>query len=414
MVFRGVGYQMRYLGLLKKVSFVSAGNILNAGFGLVFLTACARILTPADLGKYALLTTLLVFMSKVVDFGSNSVFVAESLKMKNIKELVKTFYALKLVLFGLAFVLSLIAFYALGFKASELLVIFLAGLFFYSINVTLFALFQSVEMFGHAVLLNSIPAFVKAVIGGLMLLGIINLPFVAIYATFCLSMSLCVFLYFFVPKEFKHLNNADLPGNGFIQVLKASFPAGVSQLISQGWSAISNTMIKFSKGFSDVGVFYLADKIANVFSLVSLSIFTVVLPQNARRKKENLPHDLTETGLLALLVMILAIVFVSVSGFFVTTVFGSKYAGSLLILDILIISAAVSAVHSFMENYFYVHDSTKNIMYISLAKLSVFVIASFLLLPTMSLKGLALSQLVSAVVGLVLVSFLTVRSKLRV
>ena len=410
---------MRYFGILKKVSFVSAGNILNAGFGLVFLTASARVLTPADFGKYALLTTLLVFMSKVVDFGSNSVFVAESLKannnpVNNKAELVKTFIALKVLLFGFAVLFSLVAFYALGFRSLALLAIFLAGLVFYAINVTLFAFFQSAEMFGHAVLLNSIPAFFKAMIGGFMLLGVFSLSFTAIYATFCLSMVLCLFLYLFIPKEFKRLSSADIVKSGFTQVFKASFPAGVSQLISQGWSAISNTIVKFSKGFSDVGVFYLADKIANVFSLISLSIFTVILPQNARRKKENLPHDLKETGVLALLIMVLAVGFVSVSGIFVTSVFGNKYAGSLLILDILIISAAISAVHAFMENYFYIHDSTKTIMYISLTKLSIFVILSFLLLPSLSLKGLALSQLISAVFGLILVSFLTVRSKIRI
>lgn len=414
---------MNYFGILKKVSFVSAGNILNAGFGLIFLTASARVLSPTDFGRYALLTTLLVFMSKVVDFGSNSVFVAESLKelptvdggtVKSKDKLVRTFVALKIVLFSLAMLFSLIAFFILGFRSPVLLAIFLGGLFFYSINVTLFAFFQSAEMFGYAVLLNTIPAFLKAIIGGFMLLGIFSLSFTAICATFCLSMGLCVVLYYYVPKEFRQLTNSNVIKSSFIQVFKASLPAGVSQLISQGWPAISNTIIKFYKSLSDIGIFYLADKIANVFSLISLSIFTVILPQNARRRKENLPHDLRETGVLALLVMILAVGFVSVSGVFVKSVFGDKYAGSMLILDILVISAAISAIHAFMENYFYVHDSTRTIMHISLAKLSVFVILSFLLLPILSLKGLALSQLTSSVIGLVLVSFLTVRDKLKV
>ena len=406
---------MRYLGVLKKVSLVSAGNILNAGLGLIFLTASARVLTPTDFGRYALLTTLLVFMSKVVDFGSNSVFVAGLQKEESLKAgLIKTFFALKVALVGLAVVLSLIAFYALGFRSPILLAIFLAGLVFYAINVTFFALFQSAEMFGHAVLLNSVPAFFKAVIGVLVLLGILNLSFTAIYATFCLSMILCLILYFYIPKEFKRLNSFGVIKGGFIQVVRASFPAGVSQLIAQGWSAVSNTVVKLSKGFSDVGVFYLADKVANVFSLISLSIFTVILPQNARREKENLPHDLKETGVLALLVLVLAVGFVSVSGIFVTSVFGNKYAGSLLILDILVISAAISAVHAFMENYFYVHDSTKTIMYISLVKLSTFVAVSLLLLPVLSLKGLAFSQLISSIFGLILVSVFTVRSKLKV
>jgi len=114
------------------------------------------------------------------------------------------------------------------------------------------------------------------------------------------------------------------------------------------------------------------------------------------------------------LVMVLAVGFVSISGVFVKSFFGDKYLGSLLILDILILSAAISAVHAFMENYFYIHDCTKTIMHISLVKLVVFISLSFLLLPTMSLKGLALSQLLSAILGLALVSLLTVRSKLRI
>jgi O-antigen/teichoic acid export membrane protein len=159
-----------------------------------------------------------------------------------------------------------------------------------------------------------------------------------------------------------------------------------------------------------VGIFYLADKIANIFNLISLSIFTVILPQNARRKKENLPHDLKETAFLGFLVMVLAIGFVSVSGLFVTKIFGNKFSGSLLILDILIISSAVSAIHAFMENYFYIHDSTRTIMHISLLKLSVFVLLALVLLPLWSLKGLALSQLASSVIGLLLVCLFYLKS----
>lgn len=405
---------MRYLHVLRRVSLVSAGNILNAGFGLVFLTACAKVLNVTDFGKYALLTTLLVFMSKVVDFGSNSVFVAESLKTEDRSLLIKRFYVLKMALFALAVLLSAFLLCILGFGSPMTLAVFAVGLAFYSINVTFFAIFQSMEMFTHAVLLNTIPAFAKAVLGGLVLLRVIVPTFGTFYAIFSLSMGLCLFLYVLIPAEFKRLIHTDKFKTDFLPILKTSLPAGISQLISQGWPAISNTIVKISKGFSDVGVFYLADKIANVFNLISLSIFTVILPQNARRRKENLPHDLRETVVLGLVVLALAVGFVSVSGIFVDRLFGNKFSGSLLILDILIISAAVSAIHAFMENYFYIHDSTHTIMHVSLIKLSIFILLALVLIPSLSLKGLALSQLVSSIAGLVLVAFLTLRSQLKV
>ena len=67
---------MKHIGMLKKISLVGVGNLLNAGFGLVFLAAAAKALPVQDFGRYAFLTSLLVFMSKIVDFGSNSIFVA--------------------------------------------------------------------------------------------------------------------------------------------------------------------------------------------------------------------------------------------------------------------------------------------------------------------------------------------------
>ena len=394
---------MRYFAVLKKVSLVSAGNILNAVFGLIFLTACARVLSVPDFGKYALLTSLLVFMSKVVDFGSNAVFVAESLKTQDKQVLIIRFYMLKLVLFVVATVLSLVILRALNLADGVVALVFLAGLVFYAINVTLFAIYQSSEMFLHAVLLNSIPAVFKAGFGALVLAGLFTPNLQQFYMIFSLSMGLCIMLYFFIPKDFKLDAGRSVALAEVLPIFKTSAPAGISQLISQGWPAISNTIVKISKGFSDVGVFYLADKIANVFSLISLSIFTVILPQNARRKRENLPHDLKETAFLGALILVLALGFVSVSGIFVSKLFGDKFSGSLLILDILVISSAISAIHAFMENYFYIHDSTKTIMYISLVKLSIFVVLALFLIPGMSLKGLAFSQLAASIVGLFLV-----------
>lgn len=399
---------MRYFAVLKKVSLVSAGNILNAVFGLIFLTACARVLSVPDFGKYALLTSLLVFMSKVVDFGSNAVFVAESLKTQNKQVLIIRFYMLKLALFAVAAALSLISLRVLNLADSVIALVFLAGLVFYAINVTLFAIYQSSEMFLHAVLLNTIPAVFKAGFGALVLAGFFTPTLQQFYMVFSLSMGLCFALYLFIPKNFKLGIGRSVTPSAALPIFKTSAPAGISQLISQGWPAISNTIIKISKGFSDVGVFYLADKIANVFSLISLSIFTVILPQNARRKKENLPHDLKETAFLGALILVLALGFVSVSGVFVGKLFGDKFSGSLLILDILVISSAISAIHAFMENYFYIHDSTKTIMYISLAKLSIFIVLALVLIPSLSLKGLALAQLISSLLGFAVVVVMTI------
>lgn len=398
---------MRYFSLLKKVSFVSFGNVLNAFLGLIFFTACAKILSVEDFGKYALLTSLLVFMSKFVDFGSNSVFVAKSAKEGGVEISIKSFYFLKFLLFILALFLSFIFLNILGFNSHTLFLVFAVGLFFYSINVTLFAFFQLKEMFLQAVLLNTIPAIVKGVLGLFLIFGLLKIDLVKAFLIFSFSMGFCVFLALFLPREFyKALKFGSFYDLKFWFILKKSFPGGISLLITQGWSAISNLILKIFKSFMDVGIFYLADRISNVFNILSISIFTVVLPRNARRKN----YDFKETFVLSLIIIILALVFVVFSGFFVRYFFGGKFDKSLDILDLLIFSSAVSAIHLFMENYFYVFEDTKKLMLASILKLGLFLVLSFLFIPAFSLRGFAISYFIASLGGLFASLFFIYRS----
>ena len=48
-----------------------------------------------------------------------------------------------------------------------------------------------------------------------------------------------------------------------------AFPGGTSLLISEGWSAVANTITKIYINFSNVGIYALADKLSNIFSLIS-------------------------------------------------------------------------------------------------------------------------------------------------
>ena len=60
-----------------KIGYVSVLNFVNLGLGLVLFLSLAQKLTIEDFGIYALLTLLLVSLSKIIDFGSNSTFVSD-------------------------------------------------------------------------------------------------------------------------------------------------------------------------------------------------------------------------------------------------------------------------------------------------------------------------------------------------
>jgi len=172
------------------------------------------------------------------------------------------------------------------------------------------------------------------------------------------------------------------------------------QLVADGWSAIANSVAKAFGSFSDVGVFSLADKISSVFSLISLSIFTVLLPKNALRKKENRTYDLEETALISAIIGILAVVAILVAQVVLKQFFGSKFSTSAGILDLLIIASAVTSIHSFMRDYFFVEKITGNLLVFTIIRVSVFILISILLAPNLQTKGIAIASLVSAVATL--------------
>ncbi|MFA6981942.1 MAG: oligosaccharide flippase family protein [Patescibacteria group bacterium] len=386
---------------MLKISFVSAGNVFNALLGFLFLSAVAKSLTVEEFGKYALLTTVLVSLSKIMDFGTNSIFVAqnfiETLRHK------RDFISSKYLLFLIAIVVSMAILGILGLLSSYLVVIFIAGLVGYGVNITLFALFQKEEQYKKIILLNTIPAVIKTVFAVLVFLNVFSLTTEIAFTIFSLSIFGSLFLLRHVKREEK------LPDITFesVRMIKKSTPAGISQLIREGWPALSSTIAKMTGAFTGVGIFSIADKISNIFTLISLSIFTVLLPQNSERKKQKLKIDFTETFVLSIAIILMAVGAIFASKLFVSEAFDGKFNNAAQILGILISSSAITAIYTFMENYFFVEDRPGDILIINTGRLGTFLVLCFHLVPIAGLNGLAWSHLVSSMVALAVTIYFT-------
>lgn len=379
------------------IFIVGAGNGTNAILGLLFFTAVARSLPIEDFGKYALLTSLLVSLSKIMDFGTNSLFVAKSITKP--QDYVSRLFSLKLLLFVLASLISTLALFKLNLLSPETLKIFLIGLIGYGINITMFAYFQSLSEFVKAVTLNTISAAIKALFAGLIFFKVIPVDLSSAFAIFSFSIFGGILLLPWLPKEF-------LRPQISLKNVKAFFfetlPAGIAQLIKEGWPALANSLAKITNTFHEVGIYSLAGKIADIFTLISLSIFTVLLPKNAHRKKANQVYDVKETLMLSGGILLLAIVAMIAAKYLTVPVFGEKFSASLEILNILILAAAVTAIHSFMDNYFFVEEKTKTLMKIGIVKLIFFVSLALYLTNLYDLTGLALANLTASIFALLL------------
>ncbi|OGC58107.1 hypothetical protein A2473_01115 [candidate division WWE3 bacterium RIFOXYC2_FULL_42_13] len=382
---------------LRKISFVGLGNIFNAGLGFLFLTAVARTLDLETFGKYALLSTLLLTISKIVDFGANSVYVARSIKEQNDK-LSDTLFTLKVIQFLVSVPVSIISLKILNIYDSATALIFILGILAYTMNYLFYAYFQKAEKYASMVFLNTIPQLVKGIFATLFFTAAVTPDLNLAFGVFSLSIFAGVFLFFFLPEENKRLK---LDIAGVSTLFRESSPAGISQIVYESWGTLNNAIAKFTKGFGDVGILSLANKISNLFSLVSLSVFAVLLPKNAARKLTGTKYDYRETVLIAGGIIALAIVAITGSELFITTIFGDKFSGSVRLLDILILAAAVSAIHTFIENLFFVESKTGYIIAATVVKLSTYGITALILVPYLSLYGIAWSNLVAAVAGLI-------------
>lgn len=382
---------------LTKIILVGFGNVFNAFLGFAFLSTVAKTLDIESFGKYALLATLLVTVSKLIDFGTNSVYVADSIS-KDDSTLTDTFYTLKIILLGISIPVSLVILNLLKLNTTDIILYFILGLFAYAINYTLNSFFQKKEMFLPLVLLNTFPAIIKGVFAYLMLAGKTYLNLEQAFMIFSLSIFSSSLLWFFLPKEFKKFKT---DFSKVKEYLKKASPAGVSQLIFEGWSSISNAIAKIANDFSHVGIYSIADKVSNILQLGAISIFTVLLPKNAYAKKHHEKYDFKEVFIISILILVLAFFGTFISRFFVSDFFGDKFIESLPLLGLLIFSTALTSIHTFMENYFFIEEKTNYIMYINVGKLALFLILCWILVPTMSLQGLAWANLSSAVTALI-------------
>lgn len=389
----------------KNLSIVGFSNFLNLGLGLILFSAAAKSLSLDEFGVYSFLTILLVWFSKFIDFGSNSDFVSNFLgKSKSyLNELIN----FKIISFVFSSVLGSIAVftavsYYYSFKNQVInidlyLIIpfFILGLFFYGINYLMFALYQKDEKFLKASLLNFIPALIKGAIGILVLLEFINLNLDLFFGVFAISMiGSSIFLF----EKFVELKNFKFNFQIF-HFLKSFFLAGTSQQINESWVTISNLLAFIFKNLTELGNYSFASKLSNVFSVISYSIYTVILTSNAKRKKDSLSYNLRESLILGGFLLLLALTGTFLAPTIIPAIFGDKFNDSVAIFSILIFSGALASIHKFLDNYFFIEEKSKTLFIFTLSKLSLFVILSFIFINSFGIIGLALADLV--------VSFLT-------
>jgi O-antigen/teichoic acid export membrane protein len=323
------------------------------------------------------------------------------LKEEEDHTLLNRFLSLKLLLLAVTVPISLVILYFFKLAIPIVLLTFVLGLVFYDINYTLFGLFQKLENYTMLILINLLPAVIKGIFAYFVFTRTFSFNIYYLFMVFSFSIGSSAITYFFLPR---HLKKLDFRFSNVKTFFHETLSPGISQLITESFSAISNSLAKIFSSYAGVGIFSLADKISSVFVLISFTIFTVLLPKNTIRKREQKGYDYGETVILSIGVLLLAFVTIISARFFIPWFFENKFNDSLQILNIMVFAGAVSAIHTFMENYFFVENKTNYLAFISGGKLILLVLSALILIPLFSLTGLAWAYFISAGITLGVVS----------
>ena len=394
------------------VSFVTAGNFLNAVMGFIFLSAVAKSLSLELFGRYALLTSLLTTVGRLTDFGTNSLYVSDH--DPDQKKLNSRFLTLKIFLTLAALVISVLLLPLLKFETG-LIVTFVFGVLAYSLSYILYAFYQKLQNYSALVLINALPSVIKLIFAVLFFTSKINLNLQYSFSIFSLS----VFAGLLVLAVSNENSSAIKMFSGvrissckdMIDDLRKAVSPGVSQFIYESWQAINNLLTKFFNSYTQVAVFSMANKISQIFAIISYSIFTVLLPKNVNRKKAMQSYNFQETAIIGVLVLVFSFVAIEVSNIFLGKLFGDKFSGSLVFMNLLIFASAITAIQNFVENYFYTEHKTHLLINIGIVKTVLLVVPTLIFAPFYGLITLAYANLGAALAGLLLTNYLIVKNE---
>lgn len=389
--------------MYKNLIIVGTGNFINALGGFIYLLAVARVLTVEDYGKYAFLIATSLLLAKFTELGTTSSFVTQSIK--NSKNYRKSLLFLKIGLTALVIVANTIILHFYNLLNLHTFLAFLIGYVGYSANDYIFALSQLSENFINTTLVNMLPALFKLILGIAFIFAFRN---VTLNQTLYFYFLALLTSFFILPAIKKDTYEKEVETTkGIKDLANKGFLGGLSQALNLSVPALNSNLILLKSNFSQLGIFALSEKLSSIFVLASMTIFTVLLPKKAKEVKEKNKYDFSQVFILSFLIVLAAGIMIALSKPTLNLLF-PKYIETLPILYLMIISASLTAIATFMDNYFYIVEKTLNLLALNILKVLILGVSVFVLTAKYGIIGAAYANIITSVT-ILLLTFVTIK-----
>lgn len=394
------------MGTIKKVAkntgIVIAGDIIFRLISLVIMIYLARYLGPVGFGKYSFVFAYLSFFLILADLGLQPILVREMSRDKSIApKLIGNAYIIKLILTVFAVALSMVVIKSMHYPMDTTTYVYIATftILFISFSEFYAAIFQANLRMEY----NVIAKLVFKVLSAGLIIWIIfshgTLTQIILALVFS-EMAKTLISYLFSRKFVRPRFSIDF---GLLKYLfTAALPLALSSVIWIIYYQIDMIMLSVMQGDAAVGIYSAAHKLFEPFSLIPVALMMSLFPimSASFKASEGRLIKSYRLGIKYLLISALpvAIGTAIISDRIILLVYGTEFADSTTVLQILVCALIFAFANSLLLKLLIAMDKQKlNTVCIGFCAI-VNVTLNFILIPVLSYNGAAIATVVTSAV----------------
>ncbi len=360
----------------------------------------ARYLRPEQYGLYSYSLAIVVILSGFADLGLNQIIVRELIKEpQNQEEIVSTAFFLKLVSglcsMGLAFAIS----FLLTQDSTTLSLILLLSirLLFKSMEVIDF-LFQSKVSSKYITWSRNIAYLTTAAATAVAIFQEQSILTIALLSNLEFAICFVLIFSFYLIKGYK-VKLSSFSGKRVCTLLNDSWPLILSSIAIVTYMRIDQVMIKLMFGDAELGIYSVAVRLTEALYLIPAAIIGSTLPkitQSYKESKESFYDEIQNLYNTVSLISYISIFFVFIfAGLIVSTVYGSDYAGSILVLRMLVWTALFVNLGVVQYSFIIIMNWTTTYMAIVFFASLLNIALNYILIPKHGAVGATIATVIS-------------------
>lgn len=372
-------------------------------FSFVYFTFLARHLGPTYYGQYQLAINFAMMLSVIADFGLSAVLIREIAK-KQIDEqkLFSQIFSLKIILTGLTLIIGLLTNQLLYAHNPVNPLIYLTVFILAIDSFTL--LFYGFIRGQQNLFFESIGTILFQII--ILALGLTVMSYSkAIYPFVVVMLIASLFNFFYSAtllwRKYKLKLSWSFDKDLNKKIFHITWPFALSALFAKVYAYIDSLILEGVKGSTQLGFYSVAYKVTFAFQFIPLAFVAALYPAFAhywQNDKEQLDQTLVKAmHYLSFIAWPLSLGLFSIAPIFVSVLYTKNYLGSVLPLQILILSLPFLFVNFALSYFLNATDrQKKNTINLGLTMLFN-IILNVILIPLWSAVGASLASSLSTV-----------------